>query len=940
MFQCLFAQSDYGLELDFKDGLPSSVARKTHIDPEGTVWVGTDAGVAVFPNFNQRKVKITKKIGFSQVWDIYQNNHFIYFATYDSGLFIFNYRSGVLLKRYKFNEIPKIRKFKTIDQKTYIVSNKGLFQLDGIKIIKLLGRHPYPRDTNSMCMDIFKWKNKLHVSYFPNEKLLEFDQNQWVVCEETIGKTLHVGPKKFKTIMCSHYFNNKLICSTGDSKFLTIDENNQIKYYNFTDKLGSNYVIWDIKESENHIYFAVGNTENFEKGMLFEFIENETLKEVSMLEKHHFLWSITNDPWNRGIWASTINHGVYFLPNYNNRLKLPKCLDQISESKNYNFAWSNESLYFKLKTESHWNFVKHIDNIRNLLEYNGQIIIESDGGIHLMKDIKSKKMIQLFSNTFEQTFIQNNILYAVNYFGPIWSYSFKENKVINHLSQSIKNINALVSTELHTIFHTDNQHYFLLTKDSLFQLSIDLPTSRNHYTFYVSGRLLFLQSGTELICCEINEINHKIKPKCKLDLKELFPFLKIEWIKGSNQGLWLGNTHFALQVSVNPNNAEIKILRQFYLGDAKNIQNIYISNNNISILRSHYIQKIPINSPSKIIHSFKIKYHTKSQQPKYRFPLINQGQNFHFAMESPDYLQNKYFVYELNISTVDKDLYQKFYTNENGIWLNDLPRNLYQIKLNCLTQTTCFPLLVNHSIVKRIEFWIYIFVSICILFYFLYNQQRDSYLMQQKILSLELSTIKSNMNPHFVFNLMNFVQAMIVKSDQKKALKATSELAHLNRLFLETSNKEIIHLKQELNLARKYINLEKLRFEQDKIFDFTVSIEKNIVPENWFLPPLLLQPLLENAVKHGVLLLDRPGKIKILILQIAPNEIDIIVQNLGKDQNVKRIGGTGLGQKLVKERIQLFNRKFINDYFATFSANFDGNLYNCHITIKNKKINS
>ncbi len=212
---------------------------------------------------------------------------------------------------------------------------------------------------------------------------------------------------------------------------------------------------------------------------------------------------------------------------------------------------------------------------------------------------------------------------------------------------------------------------------------------------------------------------------------------------------------------------------------------------------------------------------------------------------------------------------------------------------------------------------------------------KNSFILQQKILSLELSTIRSNMNPHFVFNVMNFVQAMIVKSDQKMALKATSDLAHLNRLFLETSNKEIITLKNELSLARKYVNLEKMRFENDKAFDFTISVEKNVDTTTWYLPPLLLQPLLENALKHGVLLLDKKiGKIKIIVLQIAPNEIDILVQNTGKNEQTKRIGGTGMGQKLVKDRILLFNRKFHKEYRAEFTHQFDGDYYNCHLTIR------
>ena len=937
LFQSVFAQRDYGLELAFKDGLPSNVTRKTHIDPEGTIWVGTDAGLGLFPNFNRSKVSITKQVGFSQVWDIHQQNDLIYFATYDSGLYVFNYINGKLLKRYTFREIPKIRKFKTIENETFIVSHTGFFKISGIEIIKILGRHPFARDTNSFGMDIFKWKNKLHVSYFRDEKLLELDQNKWVICNDELGQKIQVGPQKFKTVMCSYYFNGKLICSTGDSKFFTIDENNQIKHYNFTDKIGSNYVIWDIKQSENHIYFAVGNTENFEKGLLFEFIENETPKEVSMLDKHYFLWSITVDPRKRGLWANTINHGVFFYPNYDNHLSIPKNFQEYFETKNYDFGWDNNDLFFKLKNQTNWNYFSHTNNIRNVLEYHGKVIIFSEDGVYLMTDIKTKTTIKIFSRTFQNVFIQNDILYAVNYFGPIWSYSLSQNKVINHLSQKIKNFNSIVSNEHHTILHNDNHGYFMLIHDSLIPLSLNLPIAQSNYTFYVSGKLIFIQSGNDLFCCEIDEIQHKINSKCKINLKQLFPFFNIEWIKGTNQGLWLGNSKFALQTAVNVKSSRFTILRQFYLGNANEISNVYISNHHISIIRNHFIQKIPINTISQNLSKFKINYLSKSSQSSFTFPFISQGQNFNIGIESPDYLQHKNCIYEINLATANHFIFQKFYTSDNGIWLNDLSRDLYQIKISCLNTVNSFPLMVNNSLVKRLEFWIYIFATMSILFFILYNQQRRSYELQEKNLSLELSTLKSNFNPHFIFNVMNFVQAMIVKSDQKKALKATSELAHLNRLFLETSNQEIINLKQELNLARKYINLEKLRFEEDKTFEFLISIEKTIVPEEWFLPPLLMQPLLENAVKHGVLLLEKaPGKIKIIILQIAPNEIDIIVQNIGLTKNFKRIGGTGLGQKLVAERIQLYNRKFANEYFATFSSNFDGDLYNSHITILKK----
>lgn len=853
-------------------------------------------------------------------------------------MFVFQQKSGILLKHFTYSFIPKIRKFKLIDNDYYVVSKKGFFKINQLKLITLLKKHPYAKDTNSVPMDIFKWKNEFYASYFQDEALLVLQNNKWKIATNELGDFLKVKgiPKRFKTIMSSGFYKNKLICSTGDSRFFTIDDHDQIVSHEFTNKKGSNYVIWDIKESQGHLYMAVGNTENFEKGLLYEYDEKETSTNVKMINSEYFSWSLTVDPFKRGIWTCTINHGVFFYPNLEHRVKLPANSQSYHESKNFEFAWENNVLYFKKLTGGNWEKIEIKENIRKVLEYENAIIVVAEDGIYL-SDFPYKKLPQLiFGNVFEDVFVQNNILYAVNYFGPIWSYDLHQKTILNHVPQKYKNFHSTSSNDVFTILHSENQGYFIVIDDKLDPLKFNSPISKRNLKFYVSGKTMFIHEGNFLICCEINILNKQLNLIGKIQLKELFPQFKVEWIQGTDHGLWMGNNLIAIQTAYNSKNKQLELIKQFYLGFSKEIKAINISNSHILINRDRYIHRTPINSITSIHNQrMKVKSEIEHTQLFYHFPVIDQGQNYHFNVEIDDYLYNQYYLYEVKIANSEKLISKKYFSNENGLWFNNLERDLYEIKIAALNQYICFPLMVNNPIFKRTEFWIYIFASMIILFFILYMQQKNSYQLQQKILSLELSTIRSNMNPHFVFNVMNFVQAMIVKSDQRKALKATSELAHLNRLFLETTNEEVISLKTELNLARKYINLEKLRFESDKTFDFSISIEKNVDTNNWFIPPLVLQPLLENAVKHGVLLLEsKLGKIKIYVLQIAPNEIDIIVQNTGQGESFKRIGGTGFGQKLVNDRILLFNRKFNNEYFAQFSSNFDGNFYNCHLTIK------
>jgi LytS/YehU family sensor histidine kinase len=258
---------------------------------------------------------------------------------------------------------------------------------------------------------------------------------------------------------------------------------------------------------------------------------------------------------------------------------------------------------------------------------------------------------------------------------------------------------------------------------------------------------------------------------------------------------------------------------------------------------------------------------------------------------------------------------QNFKETRLPVWMNDINEGLYQISINTINWKKGIPLKIENPILRRTEFWIMVIIAIIIFFFFIFNEKFQKIQLQEKITGLELNRLKSNMNPHFIFNVMNFVQAMIVKNNKTKALNATTKLSQLNRLFLETSEKEYISLKNELEFANTYIQLEKMRFESDKEFEYNVNIEQGINIENWNLPPLIMQPLLENAIKHGVLLEKKEmGVIRIYITSTSPNEIIIQIQNEGLSDEFERIKGTSRGQKMVIDRIELFNKIFKKTY--------------------------
>lgn len=138
---------------------------------------------------------------------------------------------------------------------------------------------------------------------------------------------------------------------------------------------------------------------------------------------------------------------------------------------------------------------------------------------------------------------------------------------------------------------------------------------------------------------------------------------------------------------------------------------------------------------------------------------------------------------------------------------------------------------------------------------------RNQSYIAQRMVELEGNALRANMNPHFVFNALNAIHDFIANSDEKSAHLYLGKFAKLIRRILDQSRKDFISLEEELDTLKLYLELENMRFENK--FRFEIKIEDGIQPYDIELPPMLIQPYLENAVRHGLMNLGRPGMIKV-----------------------------------------------------------------------------
>jgi hypothetical protein len=178
---------------------------------------------------------------------------------------------------------------------------------------------------------------------------------------------------------------------------------------------------------------------------------------------------------------------------------------------------------------------------------------------------------------------------------------------------------------------------------------------------------------------------------------------------------------------------------------------------------------------------------------------------------------------------------------------------------------------------------------------------------KRRLRELELTAIRSQMNPHFLFNSLNSVQNLVQQNKGREAHLYLADFAGLIRKVLQNSEKEEVSLAEELEMIQQYLNLEKLRFD----FDFTISVEEGIDVNNTMIPSMLLQPFAENAVIHGLQNKTENRQLKIVVTRVGSSiKISIEDNGIGREA-AKKIAGAknGKGSKLMKERLEALQER-------------------------------
>ncbi len=191
------------------------------------------------------------------------------------------------------------------------------------------------------------------------------------------------------------------------------------------------------------------------------------------------------------------------------------------------------------------------------------------------------------------------------------------------------------------------------------------------------------------------------------------------------------------------------------------------------------------------------------------------------------------------------------------------------------------------------------------------KREEEKFALKSKLYEMEIKMIKTQMNPHFIFNSLNSIQQFISLHENEKAEFYLSNFSTLIRKLLENTTKDLVSLTDEIDVLNRYLQMESLRFNH--VFEYTIKVDPKINAQTTFIPHFLIQPFVENAIWHG--LLPKKGDKVLFIIFEYLNERKIVctIDDNGVGRSFKKASqkfekSESLAINFIRQRLDLMNR--------------------------------
>jgi len=867
-----FAQNPFGITLDKTKGLPSNKVYEIFEDSKGYIWVTTEEGLARYDGSRFKNYSYDNQ--YSKAGNNIQEDKYgrIWYVTFDNYIY---YTENDSLKL--FNKKPGINSFSTI------IQDKLFFiQLDKIEI--------YSIETFQLFKSIkIKTQNLSAVAKIDHQFYVAFDSLVYVFDVKGDIKQQYTVDLHGKLITFIAKRDNQLfiVGSKGNRSTLYKLEGQQIRSTNFV--FTTNIVkFYAIKEG---LFFL-------DDEKMFSLDENNQPK-ICINQIQSSCMTVDSKGNN---WVGTLNQGIQVIPSFDkSKFELPtreySYVDRIDGN-----VWLCTSVgeIFTVDTGlTHLNPV-YSSNLRKEI-YNFSILtgqpinyktnfngFKYDGKTVQISTTGMKKLIQLDHKYLAFAASGSSglkVMKGVPNTPSQWDNQYQNGiKIDEDVEESSMLIvesrgKSVAEYESKLYFASNNGIYWFshnakgklkFQQEEIFASQME-KYGDHLYILTNGGRLLILNKKNEIIkVADVNEIS-------TLKLSDNYLFL-----------LSLYGIYYADLSDANAASSQVKFKRLYTNISTDLVQQVLVVNNEIwlftqnGILKSNFIQESTI-IPFYIDKVNKQKYNSEQ---RYNFNSNQNDITIHFSIL--DYLQPLSHTIKYRMNQQD---WKEVNVAARSIELASLEAGHYEIEfmMDDILRTEKVQFEIMKPWFKTWTFLISLIGLSLALFYGIYKWQLgiqkeknklnlEKIQLQNSLKQSMMSSIKAQMNPHFLFNALNTIQSFIMSEDKRNASTYLSKFSKLTRLILEMSEKETITLADEIESLKLYLDLEKIRFEH---LEYNITSHSSVNAESIHIPSMIVQPYVENAIKHGLLHKKNNRKLSISFERLSNSKLLITIDDNG-----------------------------------------------------------
>lgn len=889
-----FAQEPFVRKISFLEGLPTQVIYDCYVAQNGLLYLGTDKGLITYDGVRFKEYPFNENLGLAVNSIQEDSNGTIWCKNFANQLFYLENSTLVLepiSHKILQGEANNLVDYKIVDNQLWLLTEKKFFLLRKDKSPKILLQFKF--NEANQVFSALNYNSTLE-KFFVASLTEMFEINK---AGRINSYSIEEGQKEIEVFQGKSYYNIKGnkngIWNVANQKFNT---NILAKNAYFIKMSATADDFWLC--TSDGFYVLNTHTNSVEYG----FLKGKRITDV-VQDKEGSLW------------VSTLDEGLYFVP-YKNLKKLTVNLDSQNREPNFSsivrsknnrtFAGTSNGKIIEFDENNQQVFVYDSKKDREVeyLYLNEDKIISSVG----VFDKTSKAMIldDYFGKYIAEDDSGNFMIATYNSAG-LFPKEFKGNLTIpNQLTPKgiIKfggsNIEMYLfrNKRSRSVYYCkQNKIYYVGFSDGLYAYEpnkkiTEIKTNKNKPI--IASRIMPDAKGSIWIASSQQGLLKisKTRVENQFSIQNGLSSNHCKRIGIDSNGIWVltdNGIDFLATNSDKPKNVSLNLgLKGISINDMFLDENsLWLATNEGVIFTDKSLFQ------TKIIPNFRLLPLKANQEWVLDTHLISYHQNnIELEFETIHYKSLGNYTYEFRLKEIDTAWSSQMATHTKVNFLALQPGH-YTFEARVKSGDVYSPIQsINFTILK--PFWqsawflivcvVGLFLVIYFVFQFAVARVRKKQEIREKLALSQLTALRSQMNPHFMYNVLNAVQGLIYSNQKTKASDYLGTFSDLMRKTLDISDKKEISIQDELEAIELYVSLEKARFEPHE-FEYSIQKPEKTDLTQFLIPSLIVQPFVENAIKHG--LLHKKGLKK----------LEISIENENEDYWLFQIRDNGIGRK-------------------------------------------